>query len=192
MEMLVESLTITKIEAARRQLRTAIELWFADGDVVSIHTLATAAHQVIHDLNRRRQGPEMLFDTVIIKDEYRKDFINMAKGPTNFFKHADKDPLGEAATVELHPGMTELFILFANRGIELLGQQPNDVERAYSYWHSFHTPRWLSKAGEELLQRIPVENLLKIRELKKLEFFQAFLSVSEDARTGSDAPGSGG
>jgi hypothetical protein len=39
---------ITKLEAARRQLRVAISLWFQDGDEVSIHTLACTAHEIIN------------------------------------------------------------------------------------------------------------------------------------------------
>ena len=34
------SLKVSKIDAATRQLDTAIELWFSGGDAVSIHTLA--------------------------------------------------------------------------------------------------------------------------------------------------------
>jgi argininosuccinate synthase len=63
------SIIVTKIEAARRQLNTAIELWFNDGDPVSIHTLASSAHQIIHDLNRRNKGPDLFLDTIFIKEE---------------------------------------------------------------------------------------------------------------------------
>jgi hypothetical protein len=41
-------ITISKFDAARRQLNTAITLWFADGDPVAIHTLAYAAYEIIH------------------------------------------------------------------------------------------------------------------------------------------------
>ena len=47
---------ITKLDAARRQLWVAISLWFQDGDEVAIHTLACAAHQIIHDINQHRGG----------------------------------------------------------------------------------------------------------------------------------------
>jgi len=33
-----EILKLTKLDAARRQLQTAIILWFTNGDSVSIHT----------------------------------------------------------------------------------------------------------------------------------------------------------
>jgi hypothetical protein len=55
----MESEKISKIEAACRQLNTAIKLWFADGDLVSIHTLACSAHQIVHDINRQKGGREM-------------------------------------------------------------------------------------------------------------------------------------
>ena len=41
---------ITKIDATRRQLRTAIRLFCQDGDAVSIHTLASAAQGVLDAL----------------------------------------------------------------------------------------------------------------------------------------------
>ena len=53
---------ITKLEAAKRQLDCALELFFDEKDAVPIHTLACAAHQVIYDINRDQNGPELLFD----------------------------------------------------------------------------------------------------------------------------------
>lgn len=38
---------ITKLDAARRHLATAIMLWFTGGDTVSIYTLSHAAYEVI-------------------------------------------------------------------------------------------------------------------------------------------------
>ncbi len=88
-------ITLTKMEAARRQLRSAIELWFAEGDPVSVHTLAAAAHQIIHDLNRRNKGPDLLRDTKFIKSEYRNEFVSDIKSASNFMKHADRGKMGQ-------------------------------------------------------------------------------------------------
>jgi hypothetical protein len=38
--------TITKLEAANRQLCTAIRMFFADDDAVAVHTLACAAREI--------------------------------------------------------------------------------------------------------------------------------------------------
>jgi hypothetical protein len=45
---------ITKLDAAIRQLDTAITLWFTEADTISIHTLACSAHQIIHDINQQK------------------------------------------------------------------------------------------------------------------------------------------
>jgi hypothetical protein len=77
--------TITKLDAARRQLATAIELWFTDGDTVSIHTLAVAAHQLIHDINRKKKGPPLFLDAEFIKPEHKKEFLGILKKGREFF-----------------------------------------------------------------------------------------------------------
>jgi hypothetical protein len=58
----LKKLSITKLDAARRQLETAITLWFHDADPVSVHTLAMAAHGILRALNKKRGGPPMLGD----------------------------------------------------------------------------------------------------------------------------------
>lgn len=53
--MRIPIVTVKKLEA-KRQLHTAITLWFADKDQVSVHTLACAAYQIVHDINRNKKG----------------------------------------------------------------------------------------------------------------------------------------
>ncbi|MGI8569030.1 MAG: hypothetical protein ACR2KT_08130 [Methylocella sp.] len=67
---------IGKLDAARRQLRTAITLWFNDGDPVSVHTLAYAAYEVIHAISEKRDPTrrDLLFDSRLIKDEFRGEW----------------------------------------------------------------------------------------------------------------------
>jgi len=52
----VQKLTISKLDAAKRQLETVIRLYFVHGDPVSIHTLTSAAYNVIRDVNKKRGG----------------------------------------------------------------------------------------------------------------------------------------
>src|SRR4051812_3487272 len=101
-------LSVSKLEAAKRQLDCAIELWFLDKDPVCIHALAHAAHDIVHAVNRNRTGKEILFDSSVIVDEHRSEVINLFKKPGNFFKHADKDPNG---VIEFHPLGAMLFML---------------------------------------------------------------------------------
>jgi len=45
------SLKLSKLDAARRQLETAVALCFQEGDPVSIHSFACAAHEIVETLN---------------------------------------------------------------------------------------------------------------------------------------------
>lgn len=70
-----KKLKISKLDAAKRQLETAIRLYFNSADPVSIHTLACAAHSIISDLNKKYKGKPMIMSDFGIKDEYK----NMVK-----------------------------------------------------------------------------------------------------------------
>ena len=133
---------ITKLEAARRQLRVAISLWFQDGDEVAIHTLACAAHQIIHDINQHRGGRDLLFDSLNFKGEYRKEAVDWLKKDMNFFKHAEKDPEG---VTEFSPMMTELFIMMSLMGLELFGLKHDSTEAAFVIWYGLKNPQILTE-----------------------------------------------
>ncbi|WP_019530413.1 hypothetical protein [Dasania marina] len=84
---------ITKIEAAQRQLITAIELFLRGGEPVSVYSLATNAWEVI-DALCTKEGIDSLSDetreNITTGSELKKDLINSPY--RNFFKHADRDP----------------------------------------------------------------------------------------------------
>jgi len=169
------TITITKLQAARRQLRSAIELWFADDDPISIHTLAAAAHQIIHDLNRRNKGPAMMLDSKFIKDEYRKELASEIKHASNFMKHADRGKSGAAKTLEFNPESNEYFITFAIFGLEYLGENLGAEEIAFERWGIFQKPHLLTDAGKALFeQTFTVDQLDKIRGIPKHEFLETF------------------
>jgi hypothetical protein len=82
---------VTKIDAARRQLVTAIRLFFDDGDRVSIYTLASNAWEVIDVLctsagvesfSKQARGNLPVGHTL-------KHYVN--EPCRNFFKHAERD-----------------------------------------------------------------------------------------------------
>ena len=50
---------VTKLEAARRQLRAAIRMFFADEDELAVHTVASAAYRLISDLKSQRGRDEV-------------------------------------------------------------------------------------------------------------------------------------
>jgi hypothetical protein len=166
---------ISKLDAARRQLQTAIRLWFHDGDPVSIHTLAFAAYEIIHVIAKaRNKGLDLLFDTLNIKDEHRRDFNAFIKRDANFFKHAKKEKnLDEI--LEFRPVLTMLFLIYATLGVRWAGETPNEAESIFFTWLHIHKSNWLTDEGRKFIQdNIPIEHLDEFRAMPKAEFFDIF------------------
>ena len=93
----MSTMQASKLEAARRQLDTAIRLHFSDADVVSIHTLAATAYNIINDVSNKRGAAAMLVKGTLIDDarvEVREKLRSEFNKAENFFKHADRDPDG--------------------------------------------------------------------------------------------------
>lgn len=116
-------LNTTKLEAAKRQLESAILLYFNNCDPVSIHTLSAAAYNILRALNKNRSGDLMLKDYgQFLNDEQRRSFYQQVNEAENFFKHADKDP-DESYT--LNPESAEAMLAEASRKyIELTEEYP--------------------------------------------------------------------
>ena len=123
---------LSKLEAARRQLETAIKLYFGHGDEVSIHTLAAAAYSLIRDINEHRGGEPMLKDLhLFLSDELAREFRKYINRPDNFLKHADKDVDGVS---ELEPRWTEALLWEASRKYcEMTGEQ-NKLMLTFVFW----------------------------------------------------------
>jgi len=181
-------LTVGKLEAAHRQLRTAISLWFNDGDPVSIHTLAFAAHEIFDAVSKKRDPyrRDMLFDSALIKDEYRREFVSGLKKHANFFKHADHD---SDAEIEFNPLLTEGFILFAILGRSLCGSPRSDEESTFSWWLQIHKPNILTENGRKMVAAaIPIDNLEYLRGLSKPDFFGVFHAARQLINSGRPSP----
>ena len=163
---------ISKIEAATRQLDTAISLWFTNSDIISIHTLACSAYQIIHDINKKKGHRDLLYDSHVVKDEYRREMVNLLKKDYNFFKHAEKDPDG---SIEFDESSTEVFILFSIFGLELLEIRHSDIREAFIIWDAINNPERLTEKGKkQFIDNIPPESIEQALNLKRSEFFDRF------------------
>jgi len=164
-----QPITITKLEAARRQLNTALELWFDDGDPVAIHTLAYAAYEIIHVLSKKNgRLRALVFDSDIIKDEFRSEWNVLVKKEDNFFKHANNDSI---RMLKFNPSLSELFLTFAARGLYYCGEDPTDTERAFLVRLAYERPRFFTDEGRKLyLDRFPVDEIENIRNTPRNAF----------------------
>lgn len=171
---------LSKIDAARRQLDCAIDLWFHDGDEVSIHTLACAAYQVVHDLKERRgiKG-NLLYDAPFVEPKHRKTWNRRIRAAANFFKHADNDPEGILEFTTRH---NIGFIVFAGAGLRLLGYRASLRLSALFFWLVIHKPTWIPAQHRQLvIDCVGVENLEEFKLIPKHDFLDHFLKAGNTA-----------
>ena len=124
----------SKLDVARRQLETAVRLYFSLGDPVSIHTLVAAAYQVLRDLNRKHDGTPMLKDQMLdlwVQPSGREMARRKLNEAENFFKHADRD---HAEVLEFRQGATELFLFDACQKYRQLSGEILPILAVYETW----------------------------------------------------------
>jgi len=101
-------LRLDKLEAARRQIESAIWLWFVDADMVSVHTLTAAAHRLLLDMAEAWEVTAFPFTAAYIPSRTGKGTKTSAPDAATFFKHAKKD-----VTYVLSEAWTELYLFDA-------------------------------------------------------------------------------
>jgi hypothetical protein len=182
---------ITKLEAARRQLQTAIELWRDDGDAVAIHTLAHASHELIHDLSRTGRGKKpLLFDAYPERTdkEFRRQWAAMLKRAAGFFKHTANEK-GANTEVDFEPEINEIFMHFSIIGLEAMGVQLNEAESIFSFWMKTHHPEVLSQDSQRFMSESLAPGFLPaFRKLPKKKFFEITTTFLRSEESGVTIP----
>jgi hypothetical protein len=163
----LKKLPVTKLDAARRQIETAICLWFDEGDPVSIHTLIAAAHGILRDINKKLGGPPMLSEpSQFIRPGKEKEVRRIMRAAANFFKHANTDPKG-----------THFFSARANEGFLIescqvyaeLAHERRPLMRLFTHYFKIHEPDLF--LPDPAADPIPDTVLKEIRTLSKRQFF---------------------
>ena len=127
----MEKITVTKVDAAERQLRVAIRLFFEDRDPVAVHTLASAAAQVTADLMKASGRTSIVRSAAIVREERRKEVRATMAAPEYFFKHADRDP---AEAIEFNPETTEFFIYASLAELQVLAGKIPREGQVFQMW----------------------------------------------------------
>ena len=118
-------MTISKMDAARRQLDCAIQLRLRGEDSLGVHTLAYAAFGILRDLVRDRahQMEDVLAVLLNQSSKMGRDFSSVP----NFLKHADRDP--EGMLTAHSADSVHLTLAFSVRlWVELGGTKTPDME----------------------------------------------------------------
>jgi hypothetical protein len=151
-ELLSHEIVIDKIDAARRQLESAVKMFFYEWDVVSQHTLISAANGILYDLAKQQGIQGSIKDSPLIWSEERKEFIKAINLPQNFFKHADQDG-GKKLVFRYR--LSPFYLFAAVRLLVLLGGSVTYTVKVFLMWFQLRYPELLCfQPDEEDLRRI--------------------------------------
>jgi len=174
---------ISKLEAARQQLDTAIWLYFNRDEPVSVHTLTAAAYNVIRGVNQETHGPQMIVKGLfaeVMKSEHQKMFFNKVNEAANFFKHADHDA---SDNIEFKPRQTEFLLIDAICQYSLLAHAYTNLFWLFYVWYAFDNPH-LCSLTEEQKRAFPV-NADFVKGMTRSDYYSLVLPMIE-AKTKCD------
>lgn len=155
---------LTKIEAAEKQLDTAIKLFFKNIDTLAPYTLAVASQEITDDLCEHREDElyrselERIGDAqnvrlsfryemaIHIKTEHLKQAMCLIRKPQNFLKHADRDPEQEIEKITLE--RLAFVILWAIKNFVLLEKRWSPAMSLFFCWFAAQNPQLLKKDVE--------------------------------------------
>ena len=167
---------VTKIDAAVRQLDCAVELFFEDSDPVPIHTLACAAHQIVHDINRSQGGPELIFDATRKAGSDKRKLLGALRRHANYFKHANVDSCPNCG-IRFFPEVTEIIIYSAIVGLCQLKQKLSATISAYITYMQSHSDLSLNEQWCEFeINTKKTVNTEKLKGLCKECFLEQYIS----------------
>ena len=151
-ELLSSEIVIDKFDVARRQLESAVTMFFDKRDVVSLHTLISAAHVIVHDLAKQQGIHVSIKDSQLIQPEKRKEFIKDINRPQNFFKHARQDG---GTKLVFRYRVSQLYLFDAVRLFVLIGGSVTYTLKIFLMYFQLRYPSLLCFwPAEEDLRRI--------------------------------------
>jgi hypothetical protein len=154
--MAAEVQHVSKLDVAYRQLDEAVQLFFERRDPVAVHSLAAAAHQVLTDLGNAKGLQNFIKGNPYIREEMRREWIQLINEPYNFIKHADRDP---EATFEFRPAVTPVFILDALQLYQqLTGNLPHRLN-VFLMWFNVAYPHTVAGPFKEIAEKARLAGL---------------------------------
>lgn len=145
-ELLKDEIVLTKIDVVWRQLNTAVRMFFFGEDIVSLHTVTSAAHGVLRDVAHHQGIKKSFKDSPLIAESARSEYLRAVNYPQNFFKHAKSDP---TARMAFRFNGTPFFILDALLLYIALDQDLTYEMRVFLMWVQLRFPDLLCLQSAE-------------------------------------------
>ena len=141
---------INKIEAARRQIDTAIRLLFDNEDPTAIHTLSMAGFRILRDLAKKQNSNISKSVQSMIKPGMEGKFWGSIQSFANYFKHAEKDP--DAIINNIPEEVNDPILFLASLYYKDLGYQFTPEMLALIGWYSAIHPDLIQKYAPDNFQ----------------------------------------
>ena len=158
-------LHLTKQAAAQRQIDAAVRILFAGEDVLAVHTIVAAAHNVLTDLDNKSGKTALALYADALSDlqktypgiplpqeaaKFKAWLQCKNRLGANFLKHADKD---SAKALDPSTLSTDHLLLEACGIYCGLGLEPTQEMKVFSRWHLCCYPsqvedRIITKSGD--------------------------------------------
>ena len=179
-----ETIKISKIDAARSQIDTAVYLYFDYGDPVSIHTLATASFEILRDLDKHGSNTGTFYDYLAqsIQPDYYKVAIETLREAQNFFKHANRDP---KATLEFSLAEPEIFLLGACDKFRSVAGHRTGEMGLFITWFRMQNPGMVVFDSTAPVPEFPAD--FKFESHQRREFFATFIEPMRSMAASLDA-----
>ncbi|RSZ24084.1 hypothetical protein EJO66_32160 [Variovorax beijingensis] len=176
--MTESTLSLSKFDAAERQLLLAIRLFFAEEDPVSIHTLAESAGQVLHDVGKDLGVVSLVRDYELILPEKKRDWLAAIFKARNFFKHADKDPNG---ILEFRPSTNDFSLIDAVGMYSSLKQRFAPETIVFLMWFAVRYPELVVEESDlgQIVKKFATNGITPDAEKK-----ENFLKMIGEIRSG--------
>lgn len=176
-------MNISKLDAARRQLETAVNLYFHECDPVSIHTLTCAAYEILRRINTG--GKPMVKDWMrdYIRPKYVREFGDKLNEAQNFFKHSGKDT---DQTLTFNAGQTDILLLDACWTYRRVAQERLPLLAIFEMWAALTWAK--SFVTYDGMEQLDQERLAKWAGSSRQEFFDSFLPVAYEATVARPSP----
>jgi hypothetical protein len=157
-----QKLHLTKADAAERQFKQAVRLFFDRCDPASTHALASAAVQIFSDLLTAAGAGGLSRNPHIIVEGKFNEWIDAIKSDENFLKHADRNPSG---TLELDTRGTVCTLFECSMLIERVTQRVSLEGRLFLTWAMKAYPEWFRLGDADLpaLDRFSVDDFSAFR-----------------------------
>jgi hypothetical protein len=126
------TISVSKLDAAKREIEHAIRMFFNDGDTVVLHLVASSAYQILRDLGKHQKHKSNRDDFLEhVKKDKRKFVSAKLNAAYNFFHHADKD---SEKTIVFNPELTQFVMWDSVLIYSTLSQEETGLMQSYKLW----------------------------------------------------------